>query len=309
VPMIAKNIEALIGDTPLLEIKSLSLKSGATILAKCEFMNPSSSVKDRIASFMITKALENKEITPQTTLIEPTSGNTGVGLASVCASRGLKLILTMPESMSIERQKLLKHLGATLILTPANEGMQGAIERAYALEKELDNAKVLQQFNNPHNPEAHYQSTAKELLRDTQEKIDFFVASVGTGGTFTGTTRGLKERLPSLQAIAVEPENSAVIAGKEAGVHAIQGIGAGFIPEIFDRTLCDGCVSVPDEEAFEMAREIAKTEGLLVGISSGANLYATLLLASKPQNRGKVFVTILCDTAERYLSTPLFEEA
>ena len=306
--MIAQGIEALIGNTPLVKLNHLSQKTGCTILAKCEFMNPTSSVKDRIALNMVNQALNAGEIDLETTIIEPTSGNTGVGLAAICAAKGMKLILTMPESMSVERRKLLTHLGAKLILTPANEGMQGAIERASTLEKELKNAKVLQQFNNANNPTTHYNTTAKEILHDTQNHVDIFVAAVGTGGTFTGTTQGLKEQLPSLYAVAVEPSTSAVLSGKKAGTHTIQGIGAGFIPKIFNPSLCDEVIRVNDDDAYTMARRVAKEEGLLVGISSGANLHAAMRLAQRSENQGKCIVTILCDTAERYLSTELFED-
>ncbi len=305
--MIAENIEALIGNTPLVKINALSKLSGATILGKCEFMNPTSSVKDRIALNMINEALKSGEIDLKTTLIEPTSGNTGIGLAAVCAAKGLKLILTMPESMSMERRKILTHLGAKLVLTPAIEGMSGAIEKAAVLEKELKNAKVLQQFNNPHNPEIHRRTTALEILRDTHHHLDIFVASVGTGGTLTGTSEVLKEKIPTLKSVAVEPTNSAVLAGESAGAHKIQGIGAGFVPQILNEEIYDEVIAVSDKEAFAMAKKVAKEEGLLVGISSGANLHAAMQVASRPENRGKTIVTILCDTAERYLSTELFD--
>jgi len=305
--MIANSIEALIGNTPLVKINTLSKMSGATILGKCEFMNPTSSVKDRIALNMIHQALDAGEITLDTTIIEPTSGNTGIGLAAVCAAKGIRLILTMPESMSIERRKILTHLGAELVLTSASEGMGGAIAKANALENELNNAKVLQQFNNPNNPDIHRKTTALEILKDTQNNLDIFVAAVGTGGTLTGTSEVLKEKLPSLKAIAVEPQNSAVLAGKSPGPHKIQGIGAGFIPQILNTSIYDEVISVSNEEAFAMSRQIAATEGLLIGISAGANLHAAYQVASRPENKGKVIVTILCDTAERYLSTELFD--
>lgn len=305
--MIASSVEELIGNTPLVRINTLSKESQTNILGKCEFMNPSSSVKDRIARHMVNEALASNDIDLNTTIIEPTSGNTGIGLASICAAKGLKLILTMPESMSIERRKLLEHLGATLVLTPASEGMVGAIAKASLLEKERDNAKVLQQFNNPNNPNAHRQSTAQELLTQTQGKIDIFVASVGTGGTLTGIGEVLKEQLRDIQIVAVEPSNSAILSGESAGVHKIQGIGAGFVPEILNTAIYDEILPVSDQEAFSMAKKIAGTEGLLVGISSGANLHAAQILASRPENKGKVIVTILCDTAERYLSTELFD--
>jgi len=304
--MIAKSIEELIGNTPLVRINSLSDETGTTILGKCEFMNPTSSVKDRIALNMINKAVEAGKITKNTTIIEPTSGNTGIGLAAICAAKGLKLILTMPDSMSIERQKLLTYLGAKLVLTPASLGMNGSIEKANGLEKELDDAIVLQQFQNPDNPDIHKKTTAMEILNDTNNRVDIFIAAVGTGGTLTGTTEALKKTLPSLTSIAVEPATSAVLSGSNAGPHKIQGIGAGFIPDILNCSIYDEVIAVEDSDAFKMARKVAKEEGLLVGISSGANLYAAYKTALKPENRGKVIVTILCDTAERYLSTELF---
>ena len=305
--MIANSIEDLIGNTPLVKINSLSEKTGATILGKCEFMNPTSSVKDRIAFNMINEAMKSGRITKESTIIEPTSGNTGIGLAAVCAARGLKLILTMPDSMSIERRKLLTYLGAELVLTPAANGMNGAIDKALALEKEIDNAIVLQQFNNKDNPDIHRKTTAREILRDTEGKVDIFIAAVGTGGTLTGTSEVLKKEIPSLEAIAVEPANSAVLSGRPPGAHKIQGIGAGFIPAILNTGIYNEVVSVSNEDAFDMAQQVAREEGLLVGISSGANLYAASLIASRPQNKGKMIVTILCDTAERYLSTELFD--
>ena len=305
--MIAQNVEELVGNTPLVRINSLSDETGTTILGKCEFMNPTSSVKDRIAYNMINKAMERGEITKSTTIIEPTSGNTGIGLAAMCAAKGLKLILTMPDSMSIERRKLLTHLGAELVLTPSSEGMNGAIEKADALMKELDDAVVLQQFNNPDNPDIHRTTTAVEILNDIDGTVDVFVAAVGTGGTLTGTAEVLKEASPECQVIAVEPLTSAVLEGKPAGPHKIQGIGAGFIPEILNTDICDEYIAVSNEEAFDMASNMAKKEGLLIGISSGANLEAAYQLAKRPENRGKTIVTILCDTAERYLSTELFD--
>jgi len=306
--MIANNIEELIGNTPLVKINTLSKESGATILGKCEFMNPTSSVKDRIALNMINEALKSGNINKDTTIIEPTSGNTGIGLAAICAAKGMKLILTMPESMSIERRKILTHLGAKLVLTPADKGMGGAIEKANILEKELQNAKVLQQFNNPNNPNIHRKTTAIEILDDTQGKIDIFVAAVGTGGTLTGTSEVLKDKIPSLISVAVEPSDSAILSGENAGAHKIQGIGAGFIPDILNTKIYDEIISVSNDEAFLMSRKIAREEGLLIGISAGANLCAAKIVASRPENKGKTIVTILCDTAERYLSTELFND-
>ena len=303
--MIANNIEELVGNTPLVKLNHLSELSGATILGKCEFMNPTSSVKDRIAMNMINDALASGKITKESTIIEPTSGNTGIGLAAICASKSLKLILTMPESMSIERRKLLTHLGAKIVLTPASDGMGGAISRATTLAKEL-NGYVLQQFNNPSNPEIHRKTTAIEILKDTNNQLDYFVASVGTGGTLTGTSEVLKENLSGLKAIAVEPSNSPVLSGGNGGPHKIQGIGAGFIPEILNTSIYDEVIQINDEQAIKFAKDVALDEGLLVGISAGANIAATFEIASRPENRGKTFVTILCDTAERYLSTELF---
>jgi len=305
--MIANSIEALIGNTPLVKINSLSDETGTTILGKCEFMNPTSSVKDRIALNMINEAIKAGQITDKTTIIEPTSGNTGIGLAAICASKGLNLILTMPDSMSIERQKLLTYLGAKLVLTPASGGMNASIEQANILAQELDNALVLQQFQNPNNPDIHRKTTAVEILRDTDNSIDIFIAAVGTGGTLTGTSEVLKEKLPSLKAIAVEPEDSAILSGGSAGAHKIQGIGAGFVPDILNTSIYDDVIPVSNSDAFAMARKVAKEEGLLVGISAGANLHAAFQTALKPENKGKTIVTILCDTAERYLSTELFD--
>ncbi len=305
--MIAQSIEDLIGKTPLIKINTLSEETGATILGKCEFMNPTSSVKDRIAYNMINEAMQRGKITQETTIIEPTSGNTGIGLAAVCAARGLKLILTMPESMSVERRKLLTHLGAELVLTPAAEGMNGAISKADALAKTLDDAIVLQQFANPDNPQIHRITTAVEILDDTGGNLDCFVAAVGTGGTLTGTSEVLREKLPNLKIVAVEPQDSAVLSGSIPGPHKIQGIGAGFVPEILNTAIYDEVITVANEDAFAMAARVAKSEGLLVGISSGANLHTAYTLAKRPENRGKTIVTILCDTAERYLSTELFD--
>lgn len=306
--MIANSIKDLIGNTPLVKLNRLSQESGATILGKCEFMNPTSSVKDRIALNMIECALRDGSITTDTTIIEPTSGNTGVGLAAICASKGLKLILTMPESMSIERRKLLAHLGAELVLTPASKGMGGAISQAQKLQESLDNAIILQQFQNPNNPDIHRKTTALEILKDTDGTLDIFVAAVGTGGTLTGTSEVLKAEIPTLKAVAVEPKDSAILSGGKAGPHKIQGIGAGFIPDILNRTIYDEVIQISNEDAFAMAKRAAKEEGLLIGISAGANLQAAYTLACREENKGKIIVTILCDTAERYLSTALFDE-
>jgi len=305
--MIANNIEELIGNTPLVKINKLSQELGVTILGKCEFMNPTSSVKDRIAFNMINEALKSGAIDESTTIIEPTSGNTGIGLAAICAAKGMKLILTMPDSMSMERRKILIHLGAELVLTPGAEGMGGAVEKADQLGRELKNAKVLQQFNNPDNSDIHRKTTAIEILKDTEKNIDIFVASVGTGGTLTGTGEVLKQHIPALQIIAVEPSTSAVLEGEKAGPHKIQGIGAGFIPEILNTSLYNEVLAVSNEDSFAMAQKVARDEGLLIGISAGANLHAAKILAERPENKGKTIVTVLCDTAERYLSTELFD--
>ncbi len=305
--MIANSIDDLIGKTPLVKINALSKETGVTILGKCEFMNPTSSVKDRIAFNMINKAMLSGKINKDSVIIEPTSGNTGIGLAAVCASRGLKLILTMPESMSIERRKILTYLGAELVLTPASQGMNGAIEKANTLALELNNAIVLQQFKNPDNPDIHRKTTAIEILNDTDNHVDIFVAAVGTGGTLTGTSEVLKKEIPGLKAIAVEPADSAILSGGTPGPHKIQGIGAGFVPDILNTNIYDEVIQVSNEDAYNMARSVAKTEGLLVGISAGANLFAAYQMAKRPENKGKTIVTVLCDTAERYLSTELFD--
>ncbi|WP_281950335.1 cysteine synthase A [Nitrosophilus kaiyonis] len=301
---IKNNVTELIGNTPLVLINSLSSKYKAKIIGKCEFMNPTSSVKDRIGFNMIKKAIEEGKIDETSTIIEPTSGNTGIALASVCASFGLKLILTMPESMSIERRKLLKAFGAKLELTPANLGMKGAIEKAYELLKEIPNSFMPNQFENPANPEIHRLTTAKEILKDTDGEIDCFVAGVGTGGTISGVGEVLKEYNKDIKIYAVEPKKSPVLSGGKPGPHKIQGIGAGFIPKTLNINIIGEVIQIDDEEAFEMARFVAKEEGLLVGISSGANLAAACKIAQK--NPGKNIITILCDTGERYLSTELF---
>jgi len=304
--MIANSIDDLIGNTPLIRLNKLSQETGATILAKCEFLNPTSSVKDRIALNMINQALARGDIDQESTIIEPTSGNTGVALAAICASKGLKLILTMPESMSIERRKLLAYLGANIILTPAELAMQGAIDYAKRLAKE-GKGFLLQQFENPDNPQIHRETTAQEILNDTQAKLDYFVAGVGTGGTLTGTAEALKLKVPHLHTVAVEPTNSAVLSGESKGAHNLQGIGGGLIPKVLNTKIYDEIIKVDDAPAIAMAQRLAREEGLLVGISSGANVVATKELALRPENQGKTLVTILCDTAERYLSTELFD--
>ncbi len=304
---IAENITDLIGNTPLIRLNTPSEKTGATILGKCEFMNPTSSVKDRIGYNMIKTALESGKIGKSTTIIEPTSGNTGIALASICAALGLKLVLTMPESMSVERRNILKALGAELVLTPAALGMQGSIDKANELIETLGDAIILQQFANPANPAIHRETTAEEILRDTGGDVDIFVAAVGTGGTLTGTGSRLREAIPSLRIVAVEPAESAVLSGNRPGPHKIQGIGAGFVPDVLDTTLFSEVVTVESEAAMETSRMLAREEGLLVGISAGANVHAAMELAARPENAGKTIVTVLCDTAERYISTALFE--
>lgn len=301
---IAENVTELIGNTPLVRLNSISQKTGAKIIGKCEFMNPSSSVKDRIGYNMIHQAILQDKIGPNTTVIEPTSGNTGIALASVCASLGIRLILTMPESMSIERRKVLAAFGAVIELTPKELGMNGAIDKAIELNKTIDDSIILQQFENPHNPEIHRKTTALEIYNDTEGNVDFFVAAVGTGGTITGTGEVLKQLIPGLKVIAVEPSDSAVLSGERPCAHKIQGIGAGFVPQTLNTEIYDEIIKVSNEEAFEMARYIAKHEGLLVGISAGANVVAAQKIAHK--HPGKSIVTILCDTGERYLSTELF---
>lgn len=302
---VIQSISEAIGNTPLLFIKSLSKECGANIYGKCEFFNPSGSVKDRIALHMIESALKEGKINADTTLIEPTSGNTGIGLAAVCAAKGIKLILTMPESMSIERRKLLSAFGAKLELTPATQGMKGAVNRALELQAEIPNSLVLQQFQNPANPEIHRQTTALEIWEAMEGKIDVFVSAVGTGGSLSGIGAVLKAKNPNIKVIAVEPINSPVISGGAPGAHKIQGIGAGFIPDTLDTSLIDEILQVDAQWAAAQSRKIAKNEGVLVGISSGANLWAAQEMAKKYP--GKNIVTILCDTGERYLSTDLFE--
>ena len=305
---IAKNITQLVGNTPLVRLNTPSQESGANIIAKCEFMNPTSSVKDRIGAHMIQRGLESGAITKESIIIEPTSGNTGIALAANCAAQGLKLILTMPESMSVERRNLLRAFGAELVLTPAAEGMNGAIAKAESLQREQKNAIVLQQFENLYNPEIHELTTAQEILKDCDGEIDAFVAAVGTGGTLTGTAKALCREKPEIKIVAVEPSASAVLSGESAAAHKIQGIGAGFIPKVLDTSLYSEVIKVSNEDAINTAKMLAKREGLLVGISSGANVFAAMQLAKREEFRGKTIVTILCDTGERYLSTELFSE-
>lgn len=306
---IAESLSQLIGNTPLLEVKNIERKENlaARVIVKLESFNPGGSVKDRIALAMIEDAEAKGLLKPGATIIEPTSGNTGIGLAWVATAKGYPIILTMPETMSMERRNLLKALGARLQLTPGSEGMKGAIRRAEELANEIPASVILQQFENPANPEIHYRTTGPEIWRDTDGKVDILVAGVGTGGTISGTTRYLKEQNPSLVAVAVEPASSAVLSGNAAGPHKIQGIGAGFEPKNFSRHLIDAIVTVTDEQAVGAGRMLAASEGVLAGISSGAALYAALQIARDPQNAGKTIVVILPDTGERYLTTVLFD--
>jgi len=303
---IAKDVTQLIGNTPLVRINELSNSTGAEILGKCEFMNPSSSVKDRIALAMIETAIEEGKINDNTIVVEPTSGNTGIGLAMVCAAKGIKLILTMPESMSMERRQLLSALGATIDLTPALKGMKGAIDRAAQINNETENSFMPQQFNNPANPEVHRKTTAVEILEDTDGQVDIVVAAVGTGGSLTGISEIVKKHNPNAKIVAVEPSSSPVISGGSPAPHKIQGIGAGFIPTVLNTEIFDEVIKVDDEDAFATSKKLAQTDGLLVGISAGANIWAATQVANRPENKGKTIVTILCDTGERYLSTALY---
>lgn len=305
---IAKQLTELIGGTPLLELSNYEKKNslGAQIVAKLEYFNPLGSVKDRVANAMIEQGIKDGKINQDTVIIEPTSGNTGIGLAFVTASKGLHLILTMPDTMSMERRKIVKALGAEIVLTPGRAGMRGAIEKAAQLKEECGNAFIPQQFENEANPEIHKATTAQEIWNDTDGNVDIFVSSVGTGGTLTGTGEGLREKNPNVKIIAVEPATSAVLSGEKPGPHKIQGIGAGFIPKVMDMSLVDEIIKVGNEEAFETAREVAKSDGLLVGISSGAALWAATELAKRTENVGKRIVVLLPDTGERYLSTSLF---
>lgn len=303
-----KSLAELIGNTPLLEVTNIEKADNlkARILVKIESFNPGGSVKDRIAFAMIEDAEKKGILSPGATIIEPTSGNTGIGLAWVSAVKGYKLILTMPDTMSVERQNLLKALGATLVLTPGAEGMKGAISRANELHESTPGSYIPQQFENPANPEKHYLTTAEEIWRDTDGDVDIFVAGVGTGGTLSGTSRRLKELNPAIKAVAVEPDSSAVLSGDKPGAHKIQGIGAGFIPGNYNAALIDEVIRVKDDEAIKASRNLARSEGLMVGISSGASLYAAVQLAKRPENAGKTIVAILPDTGERYLSTLLY---
>ena len=305
---IADDITALIGGTPLVKLRGISERSGATIVGKLESFNPGGSVKDRIGLSMIDAAEAAGRIAPgKTTLVEPTSGNTGIALAMVAAGRGYRVVLTMPETMSVERRSLLRAYGAELVLTPGAQGMKGAIARAEELGTEIADSFIPQQFENPANPEVHRRTTAEEVWNDTDGTVDVFVAGVGTGGTVTGVGEVLKERKPGVKIVAVEPTDSPVLSGGQPGPHKIQGMGAGFVPKVLDTEVYDEVVQVTNEQAFEAARELA-SEGILVGISAGANAHAAYVVGSRPENKGKLIVTVMCDTGERYLSTALFAE-
>lgn len=305
---IYQNIAELIGNTPLLELRGMEKKYQlkARLLAKLEYLNPSGSVKDRAALGMLKDALEKGLIAPGATIVEPTSGNTGIGLAALAASEGFHLILTMPETMSVERRNILKAYGAEIVLTDGTQGMAGAIEKAKELVEQIPGSFLPGQFENPANARAHFETTGPELWRDTDENIDVFVSAVGSGGTITGTGQYLRQQKPEIRIIAVEPETSPVLSGGAAGAHKIQGIGAGFVPEVLDTEIFDEIMTVDNEEPFAMARELAKTEGILVGISSGAALYAAVQAAARPENEGKTVVVLLPDSADRYYSTELF---
>ena len=305
---IAHSLIDLIGNTPLVELSGteVELRLKARVIAKLEFMNPLRSVKDRTALALIERAERKGLIGPDTTLIEPTSGNTGIGLAFIAAIRGYRLILTMPDAMSVERRSLLKALGTTIVLTPAYEGMAGAIRKANELKEEIGDAYIPQQFENPANPEVHRRTTAEEIIRDTAGEIDFFVAGIGTGGTITGVGRALKQFNPQVKVVGVEPYTSAVLSGGRPGPHKIQGIGAGFQPKTLDTTIYDELLRIKDEEAFAVGRLLASKDGILSGISSGAAAAAAIKLARRPENEGKNIVVLLPDTGERYLSTQLY---
>ncbi len=306
---IYSDISELIGNTPLLRLKNIEQTEGtkATLLAKIEAFNPAGSAKDRVAKAMIEKAENEGKLKKGSVIIEPTSGNTGIGLALVAISRGYRLILTMPETMSVERRNLLKAYGAEIVLTDGSKGMSGAIEKANELAAEIEGSFIPGQFDNPANPEAHKNSTGPEIWNDTDGTVDIFVAGVGTGGTITGVGQFLKSKKPNVKVIAVEPYNSAVLSGKKAGPHGLQGIGAGFVPDTLDTSVFDEVIAVTEEQAYEYGRKAVKEQGILCGISSGAVLYAAVKVASRPENMGKTVVVLLTDTGERYLSTPMFQ--
>jgi cysteine synthase A len=301
-----KDINSTVGSTPLVHLNSIADGLGAQIFAKLEFFNPLGSVKDRIGVSMIEAAETKGLINPETTIVEPTSGNTGISLAFVCAVKKYSLTLTMPDTMSIERRKLLKHLGTNLVLTPGADGMKGAIAKAEEILENTSNAYMPDQFSNPANPEIHRKTTAEEIWRDTDGKVDIFISGVGTGGTITGVSEVIKARKPSFKAVAVEPADSPILSGGQAGPHKIQGIGAGFIPDVLNTEIIDEVITVTNEQAFETARRLAVLEGILCGISSGAAVWAALDQARRPENRGKHIVVVLPSTGERYLSTDLF---
>jgi len=301
-----EDMAAAVGYTPLVRINKLG-PNGATVLGKLESKNPCGSVKDRIAKYMIEAAEAEGRITPQTTIVEPTSGNTGIGLAFICAAKGLSLTLTMPESMSLERRRLLQLFGARIVLTPAARGMTGAVQVAEQLVAEDPDAFMLQQFKNPANPQAHRETTAREIWIDTDGKVDILVSGVGTGGTLTGCGEALKQKNPQLKVVAVEPKDSPVLAGGSAGPHKIQGIGAGFVPDVLNVDIIDEIVHVTNEDAMQTARQLAIKEGILSGISGGANVWAAVEVAKRPENEGKTIVTFICDTGERYVSTELYD--
>ena len=305
---LVQSMTQLVGNTPLLALRRLGEGLPASLYAKLEYLNPAGSIKDRAALSMILDAEEKGLLQPGGAIIEPTSGNTGIGLAAIGISRGYRVILTMPESMSVERRKLLAAYGAELVLTEGARGMAGAIQRAEELQREIPGSIIAGQFENPANPAAHYRTTGPEIWRDLEGRIDMLVAGVGTGGTLSGTGRYLKEQNPAVQLVAVEPAASPLLSGGKAGPHGLQGIGANFVPENFDRSLCDRIVTVREEEAYAAARALARQEGVLVGITSGAALHAAMSLAKEPENAGKQIVAILPDTGDRYLSTPLFGE-
>ncbi|MBB5172335.1 cysteine synthase A [Texcoconibacillus texcoconensis] len=307
-PKIAKNLTELIGRTPLLRLNAISDETGAEVLGKLEYFNPHGSVKDRIGNAMIEAAETQGLITKDTVIIEPTSGNTGIALAFVCAAKGYTLKLVMPDTMSIERRQLLKALGADLVLTEGPKGMKGAIAKANELAEETPNSFVPQQFNNPANPEIHTKTTAEEIWADTEGEVDILVSGIGTGGTITGVSEVIKERKPAFKAVAVEPKDSPVLSGGQGGPHKIQGIGAGFVPEVLNTDAFDEVVTIANEEAFDASRAVGKSEGLLVGISAGAVIRAAQDIAKREENKGKTIVVILPDHGERYLSTPLFKE-
>lgn len=305
---IFREITELIGKTPILELTNYERENNipARILAKLEYFNPAGSVKDRVARAMIEKAEREGKLKPGSVIIEPTSGNTGIGLAAVAAARGYKVILTMPETMSVERRNLLKAYGAEIVLTEGGKGMTGAIEKAKELQKDIPGSFIPGQFENPANPEAHFLTTGPEIWEDTDGKVDIFVAGAGTGGTVTGTGRYLKSKNPGVKVVAVEPAGSPVLSGGSAGAHGLQGIGAGFVPEILDTDVYDEVFTVRDEDALRTGREIARKEGVLVGISSGAAIFAAAEISKRPENKDKIIVVLLPDTGERYLSTPMF---